>query len=152
MKFLHNLLFPIWIWPALGKIFRISWDIRMHSTREFSKKKRLLIVMLLRFCYCRPMCKIISVKLRLHCYPNGKARFIRHSTKQGLDLWTRGPVDPWTDFFLNFTKMQGGSIAALSLIFLLIRTMYFHCKTSCIQRVQPAFLPFLVVIATELRP
>ena len=29
-----------------------------------------------------------------------------HSTKQGLDSWTRGLVDPWTDFFLNFTKMQ----------------------------------------------
>ena len=29
-----------------------------------------------------------------------------HSTKQGLDLWTRGLVDSWTDFFLNFTKMK----------------------------------------------
>ena len=30
--------------------------------------------------------------------------------------------------------------------------VYVHCKTSCIQRVQPAFLPFLVVIPIELRP
>ena len=29
--------------------------------------------------------------------------------------------------------------------------VYFYCKTSCIQRVQPAFLPFLAVIPTELR-
>ena len=23
-----------------------------------------------------------------------------------MDSWTRGPVDSWTDFFLNFTKMK----------------------------------------------
>ena len=30
--------------------------------------------------------------------------------------------------------------------------VYFHCKTSCVQRAQPAFLPFLVQIPTDLRP
>lgn len=33
-----------------------------------------------------------------------------------------------------------------------LSSVYFHCKTECIQRVQPAFLPFLVVVPGELRP
>ena len=65
---------------------------------------------------------------------------VGHSTKQGLDLWTRGLVDLWTrglvdlwtcglvdSFFLYFTKMQKRSIAALDMILLLICTMS-HCR------------------------
>ena len=41
-----------------------------------------------------------------------------HSTKQGLDLWTRGLVDSWTLFFYILLKCKKRSIAALDMILL----------------------------------
>ena len=115
-----------------------------------------------------------------------------------MDSWTCGPVDSWTDFFLNLNKIQKKHRGTeydfsinmyhaalprftrknylistpptppndLVIVSAMKRTfyqngvmqtgklgnVYFHSKTSCIQRVQPAFLPFLVVIPTKLRP
>ena len=30
--------------------------------------------------------------------------------------------------------------------------VYFHCKVECVKLVQPAFIPFLVVISPEIKP
>ena len=68
------------------------------------------------------------------------------STKQGLDLWTCGLVNLWTDFFLNFTKIQK-SIAAQNMIFLLICTMP-HCRALPEREIQyiPCALSYKIFI------